>query len=168
MTPKPHYAVDGNKAFGVTGNPPTLSEELERELGAFPFPQFWGPMAGLKSTAGAVLIGASLIAARMIGSGHFDAAKYPGDIGDAPIVCGDYDFAQGLGQAAPFDDVLEERLAGDGMERFAGEAGRGIAGWDDAECVHFSLSFDFKSFSSSERRMSSIRSCRFRKSFVIW
>jgi predicted AlkP superfamily pyrophosphatase or phosphodiesterase len=51
VTPKPHYAVDGNKAFGITGNPPTLSEELERELGAFPFSAFWGPMAGLKSTA---------------------------------------------------------------------------------------------------------------------
>jgi predicted AlkP superfamily pyrophosphatase or phosphodiesterase len=51
VTPKPHYAVDGNKAFGITGVPPTLSDELERELGAFPFPAFWGPMAGLKSTA---------------------------------------------------------------------------------------------------------------------
>ncbi len=50
VTPKPHYAVDGNKAFGITGNPPALSDELERELGAFPFPAFWGPMAGAKST----------------------------------------------------------------------------------------------------------------------
>jgi predicted AlkP superfamily pyrophosphatase or phosphodiesterase len=51
VTPKPHYGVDGNKAFGITGDPLSLSEELERELGAFPFPFFWGPMAGLKSTA---------------------------------------------------------------------------------------------------------------------
>jgi predicted AlkP superfamily pyrophosphatase or phosphodiesterase len=51
VTPKPHYGVDGNKAFGITGDPPLLSEQLERELGAFPFPFFWGPMAGLKSTA---------------------------------------------------------------------------------------------------------------------
>lgn len=51
VTPKPHYAVDGNKAFGITGAPPALSDELVRELGAFTFPQFWGPMAGLKSTA---------------------------------------------------------------------------------------------------------------------
>ena len=50
VTPKPHYAVDGNKAFGITGNPPQLSEELERALRPFPFPQFWGPMAGLRST----------------------------------------------------------------------------------------------------------------------
>ena len=50
VTPKPHYAVDGNKAFGITGDPPALSAELEDLLGAFPFPQFWGPMAGAKST----------------------------------------------------------------------------------------------------------------------
>jgi predicted AlkP superfamily pyrophosphatase or phosphodiesterase len=50
VTPKPHYAVNGNKAFGITGTPQSLSEQLERELGAFPFPAFWGPMAGVKST----------------------------------------------------------------------------------------------------------------------
>jgi predicted AlkP superfamily pyrophosphatase or phosphodiesterase len=50
VTPKPHYAVDGNKAFGITGTPSALPELLERELGSFPFPQFWGPMAGAKST----------------------------------------------------------------------------------------------------------------------
>jgi predicted AlkP superfamily pyrophosphatase or phosphodiesterase len=50
VTPKPHYAVNGNKAFGITGTPAALSDDLERAFGAFPFPQFWGPMAGLKST----------------------------------------------------------------------------------------------------------------------
>lgn len=50
VTPKPHYAVDGNKAFGITGDPPDFSTHLEREYGPFPFPQFWGPMAGAKST----------------------------------------------------------------------------------------------------------------------
>lgn len=50
VTPKPHYAVDGNKAFGITGEPQELSHSLERNLGPFPFPQFWGPMAGAKST----------------------------------------------------------------------------------------------------------------------
>jgi predicted AlkP superfamily pyrophosphatase or phosphodiesterase len=50
VTPKPHYAVDGNKSFGITGNPPQMSDDLEAKFGAFPFPAFWGPMAGLKST----------------------------------------------------------------------------------------------------------------------
>src|SRR5215213_6227366 len=49
VTPKPHYAVDGNKAFGITGTPLGLAEELEKKHGAFPFPAFWGPMAGVKS-----------------------------------------------------------------------------------------------------------------------
>jgi predicted AlkP superfamily pyrophosphatase or phosphodiesterase len=50
VTPKPHYAVDGNKAFGITGTPQGLTDDLEGIVGAFPFPAFWGPMAGFKST----------------------------------------------------------------------------------------------------------------------
>ncbi|HXD87747.1 MAG TPA: alkaline phosphatase family protein [Urbifossiella sp.] len=50
ITPKPHYAVDGNKAFGIAGTPSGLAAELEERLGSFPFPSFWGPMAGVKST----------------------------------------------------------------------------------------------------------------------
>src|SRR6476661_7698103 len=50
VTPKPYYAADGNKAFGITGTPPGLTERLERSLGTFPFPSFWGPMAGLPCT----------------------------------------------------------------------------------------------------------------------
>jgi len=50
VTPKPHYAVDGNKAFGIVSQPPDVSVFLERHFGPFPFPHFWGPMAGLRST----------------------------------------------------------------------------------------------------------------------
>src|SRR5438132_4350715 len=50
VTPKPHYGVDGNKVFGITGTPPGVSEGLEKELGPFPFHTFWGPLAGLRST----------------------------------------------------------------------------------------------------------------------
>ena len=50
MTPKPFYAADGNKAFGIHGTPPGLTERLERALGRFPFPSFWGPAAGLPCT----------------------------------------------------------------------------------------------------------------------
>jgi predicted AlkP superfamily pyrophosphatase or phosphodiesterase len=46
VTPKPYYGADGNKAFGITGTPEGLSHQLEAKLGAFPFPSFWGPMAG--------------------------------------------------------------------------------------------------------------------------
>src|SRR5947208_6959225 len=50
VTPKPHYAADGNKAFGITGTPPEFAEGIEEYIGTFPFPAFWGPMAGLAST----------------------------------------------------------------------------------------------------------------------
>jgi len=50
VTPKPHYAVNGNKAFGIAGAPAGLCEGLEQVLGSFPFPAFWGPMAGAAST----------------------------------------------------------------------------------------------------------------------
>ncbi|MFM7590944.1 MAG: alkaline phosphatase family protein, partial [Isosphaeraceae bacterium] len=50
VTPKPYYAADGNKAFGVLGTPDGLAENLEAVLGPFPFHNFWGPKAGLPAT----------------------------------------------------------------------------------------------------------------------
>lgn len=46
LTPKPHYGCDGSKAFDIAGTPAGLSESIKGELGPFPFPTFWGPMAG--------------------------------------------------------------------------------------------------------------------------
>ena len=50
ITPKPHYGADGNKVFGIAGSPAGLAEQVERELGPFPFHTFWGPSSGLRST----------------------------------------------------------------------------------------------------------------------
>jgi predicted AlkP superfamily pyrophosphatase or phosphodiesterase len=50
VTPKPWYGADGNKAFGIHGQPEGLTQRLEHSLGPFPFPAFWGPMAGLPAT----------------------------------------------------------------------------------------------------------------------
>ena len=50
VTPKPYYASDGNKAFGIAGTPDGLTDRLEAELGKFPFHSFWGPGAGLACT----------------------------------------------------------------------------------------------------------------------
>jgi predicted AlkP superfamily pyrophosphatase or phosphodiesterase len=50
VTPKPHYGIDGNKVFGITGTPEGYAEGLEGTLGKFPFHTFWGPMAGLPCT----------------------------------------------------------------------------------------------------------------------
>src|SRR5437763_4772306 len=38
VTPKPHYAADGNKEFDIHGTPPGLTDRLKRQLGKFPFP----------------------------------------------------------------------------------------------------------------------------------
>jgi len=50
VTPKPWYGVDGNKAFDIAGTPAEFPEAIKRKLGPFPFPSFWGPMAGVAST----------------------------------------------------------------------------------------------------------------------
>lgn len=51
VTPLPHYGSDGSKEFGIDGTPSGLAQELERRLGPFPFAAFWGPRAGIASTA---------------------------------------------------------------------------------------------------------------------
>ena len=50
VTPKPHYGADGSKAFDVQSYPESWAPKLVQKLGAFPFPSFWGPMAGLPCT----------------------------------------------------------------------------------------------------------------------
>ncbi len=47
VTPKPHYGADGSKRFGIVDR--TMCN-LEENLGAFPFPAFWGPRAGLAAS----------------------------------------------------------------------------------------------------------------------
>lgn len=50
VTPKPFYGADGDKRFGIDGLPRSIPARLERDLGPFPFPSFWGPRAGLPCT----------------------------------------------------------------------------------------------------------------------
>ncbi len=50
VTPKPHYAINGRKAFDVSTTPADLRDSLVRQLGPFPFQAFWGPLAGIRST----------------------------------------------------------------------------------------------------------------------
>jgi predicted AlkP superfamily pyrophosphatase or phosphodiesterase len=51
VTPKPHYGADGNKAFDILSYPAPLAAQLTGKLGPFPFPAFWGPMAGLPASS---------------------------------------------------------------------------------------------------------------------
>src|SRR5438477_705602 len=50
ITPRPMYPADGRKFFDVYSHPLTIRNEIKRDLGEFPFPAFWGPMAGIASS----------------------------------------------------------------------------------------------------------------------
>jgi predicted AlkP superfamily pyrophosphatase or phosphodiesterase len=50
ITPRPFYPADGRKIPAVYSAPTSYAEELERELGPFPFFDFWGPKSGLPSS----------------------------------------------------------------------------------------------------------------------
>ncbi len=50
ITPRPIYCADGKKVFDIQTSPMDLRKKIKRKLGAFPFPAFWGPAAGLASS----------------------------------------------------------------------------------------------------------------------
>ena len=50
ITPRPLYPADGRKVFDVHTQPMGLRDAIKQDLGAFPFPFFWGPMAGIRSS----------------------------------------------------------------------------------------------------------------------
>ncbi|MFC4994091.1 alkaline phosphatase family protein [Rubritalea tangerina] len=47
ITPRPMYPADGRKVFDVYTQPMGMREEVKADLGAFPFPTFWGPNASI-------------------------------------------------------------------------------------------------------------------------
>ncbi len=52
ITPRPMYPADGRKVFDIYTSPGKISSEIQRELGPFPFPCFWGPAAGIDTPQG--------------------------------------------------------------------------------------------------------------------
>ena len=50
MTPRPHYPADGRKVLDLYSVPTGLHQSIEREIGQFPFFNFWGPKAGIASS----------------------------------------------------------------------------------------------------------------------
>lgn len=50
ITPRPMYPADGRKVFDIYTQPMELRETIKKDLGEFPFPTFWGPMAGIQSS----------------------------------------------------------------------------------------------------------------------
>jgi predicted AlkP superfamily pyrophosphatase or phosphodiesterase len=53
ITPRPMYPADGRKVFDIYTFPFSIRHELKKDLGEFPFPTFWGPVAGTQSPQGA-------------------------------------------------------------------------------------------------------------------
>lgn len=50
ITPRPLYYGDGRKVFDIHTQPMALRESIKADLGDFPFPAFWGPLAGIDSS----------------------------------------------------------------------------------------------------------------------
>jgi len=50
ITPRPFYPADGRKIPAIYSWPTAFGAEMERELGSFPFFDFWGPKSGLPSS----------------------------------------------------------------------------------------------------------------------
>jgi predicted AlkP superfamily pyrophosphatase or phosphodiesterase len=50
ITPRPMYPADGRKVFDVYTAPFDIRFAIKKDLGEFPFPSFWGPGAGIKSS----------------------------------------------------------------------------------------------------------------------
>lgn len=52
ITPRPLYPADGRKVFDIHTWPYSIRTEIQRDLGPFPFPGFWGPAAGRDTPQG--------------------------------------------------------------------------------------------------------------------
>lgn len=50
VTPRPIYPADGRKVPDIYGHPADLTARLTTEIGAFPFFNFWGPTADIRSS----------------------------------------------------------------------------------------------------------------------
>ncbi len=51
VTPRPQYLADGRKLPDVYTQPAGLRDQLQTKLGTFPLFNFWGPRAGIRSSA---------------------------------------------------------------------------------------------------------------------
>ncbi len=51
VTPRPLYPADGRKVVDIYSCPDALGQRLKSEIGDFPFFNFWGPQADIRSSA---------------------------------------------------------------------------------------------------------------------
>jgi predicted AlkP superfamily pyrophosphatase or phosphodiesterase len=52
LTPRPMYPADGRKIFDIYSWPYSIRTEIKKDLGEFPFFEFWGPAAGMDTPQG--------------------------------------------------------------------------------------------------------------------
>ncbi|WP_440055265.1 alkaline phosphatase family protein [Pseudoalteromonas sp. T1lg65] len=50
ITPRPHYPADGRKIPDLYSTPSGLHQQLEQDIGKFPFFNFWGPKSDIRSS----------------------------------------------------------------------------------------------------------------------
>ena len=50
ITPRPLYSADGSKHFDVHTQPMALRDRIKKDLGPFPFRNFWGPGSDIRSS----------------------------------------------------------------------------------------------------------------------
>jgi predicted AlkP superfamily pyrophosphatase or phosphodiesterase len=50
ITPRPHYPADGRKVMDLYSCPVGLHQNIEAEIGKFPFFNFWGPASDIRSS----------------------------------------------------------------------------------------------------------------------
>jgi predicted AlkP superfamily pyrophosphatase or phosphodiesterase len=50
VTPRPLYLSDGSKVFDIHTQPMGMRDRLKRDLGPFPFMNFWGPASGIEAS----------------------------------------------------------------------------------------------------------------------
>jgi predicted AlkP superfamily pyrophosphatase or phosphodiesterase len=103
------YPADGRKVFDITAHPLAIRDEITRDLGPFPFPAFWGPLAGLASSEW------------IARSARWIEEKYRPDLSLVYLPHLDYNL-QRLGPADPRiaeDCRAIDRVAGDLMDYYA-------------------------------------------------
>ncbi len=50
ITPRPLYPADGRKVFDIHTQPMGMRDRIKKDLGPFPFMNFWGPASAIPST----------------------------------------------------------------------------------------------------------------------
>jgi predicted AlkP superfamily pyrophosphatase or phosphodiesterase len=107
-TPRPVYPADGRKLPSIYCQPPELKADLQAALGRFPLFDFWGPRAGIRSSAWIAAATRRVIESRRpvvtlsyLPHLDYDLQRFGPDAPEAVRACGEIDRVAGeLGEWA--------------------------------------------------------------------